>query len=470
MKTKHLVISLVLLLCSLPFGLRAENQARPVLFILDEAVFRYDSARSSAELYLSFPQSRMPYVKTAEGRYKWSGTFDLKILRGDSLVHEKQWRNENTVDDTSGIRAGVDFMDAIRLLLPPGEYRAVLYYRDLQVPAVQGSSSMSMTVPRFPADSVRLSPIEIAHKISKSPPDSSLPFYKNTLQVVPQPTHLYSPGNPFLYYYAESYNLDRLRPDTNYVFESLVRDAQMNPCADVEPVRRTKSITAESSVEWGAVRVGGLTAGKYHLTLRLTDNAGRILDAQTVPFFVYQPGETPEADWVANPERMYLSSEFAAISESEIAADFEKAEYLSIKNERKQYKELKELEAKRKWLFEFWRKRDSNPRTIENEFRMDYLRKVREANDKYHSRQAEGWKTDRGRIFLMYGEPSSVTRFPNESGYRPYEIWNYDNIQGGVEFVFVDFNLNNEYRLVHSSLRGEMQNSDWKNQAKKGVF
>lgn len=470
MKTKHLVISLILFLGCRPFGLRAENQARPVLFILDQAVFRYDSTLSSAELYLSFPQSRMPYVRTAEGRYKWSGVFELRILRGDSLVHERQWRNENTVEDTSGIRTDVDFMDAIRLPLPPGEYRAVLYYQDLQVPSIQGSSSMILNVRLFPADSIRLSSIEIAHKISKSSPDPNQPFYKNTLQVVPHPTRLYSPGNPFLYYYAESYNLNRLRPDTGYVFECLVLDDRMNPCADVEPVRRTKTITAESSVEWGAVRVGALAAGKYHLTLRLADVKGRILDARTVPFFVFQPGEAPQADWVENPERMYLSSEFAAMSESEIAADFEKAEYLSKKNERKQYKDLKGLEAKRKWLFEYWRKRDSNPRTIENEFRMEYLTKIREANDKFHSRQAEGWKTDRGRVYLTYGEPSSVMRYPNESGYRPYEIWYYDSIQGGVEFVFVDFNLNKEYRLVHSNLRGEIQNSDWKSQAKKGVF
>lgn len=469
MKTRRLFIVPLVIACLQP-GIRAENRARPVFFILDAAVFRYDSTLTSMELYIAFPQSRMPYVKTGEGRYKWSGVFDLKILRGDSLVHEKQWRNENTVEDTTGIRDGVDFMDALRIPLSPAEYRAVLYYRDLQVPEIQGSSSLVVAVSRFPADSVRLSSIEIANKISKSPPDSSLPFYKNTLQVVPHPSHLYSPGKPFLYYYAESYGLDRLGPDTNYVFETLVQDAQMNPCADVEPVRRMKTITAESSVDWGAIRVGTLAAGKYHLTVRLADEAGKVLDSRTVPFFVYQPGAASGADWSQNPERMYMSSEFAAMSDSEIASDFQMAEYLSARNERKQFKELKDLEARRKWLFEFWRKRDSNPRTIENEFRMEYLQKVREANDKFHSRQQEGWKTDRGRVFLKYGEPGSVMRYPNESGYRPYEIWYYDNIQGGVEFVFVDFNLNNEYRLVHSNLRGEIENSDWKAQAKKGVF
>ena len=42
-----------------------------------------------------------------------------------------------------------------------------------------------------------------------------------------------------------------------------------------------------------------------------------------------------------------------------------------------------------------------------------------------------GWKTDRGRIFILYGEPSEIERFPNQMDTKPYEIWHYNDIEGG---------------------------------------
>ena len=45
-----------------------------------------------------------------------------------------------------------------------------------------------------------------------------------------------------------------------------------------------------------------------------------------------------------------------------------------------------------------------------------------------------GWKTDRGRVYVLYGEPSEIEKFPNQMDQKPYEIWHYNDIEGGVYF------------------------------------
>jgi hypothetical protein len=62
----------------------------------------------------------------------------------------------------------------------------------------------------------------------------------------------------------------------------------------------------------------------------------------------------------------------------------------------------------------------------------------------------------------MYGEPSQVDRFPNENDKRPYEIWGYNELEGGATFVFGDLTGFNDYSLIHSTKRGEISDTNWK--------
>ena len=85
-----------------------------------------------------------------------------------------------------------------------------------------------------------------------------------------------------------------------------------------------------------------------------------------------------------------------------------------------------------------------------------------QANKNFKADYIEGWKTDRGRIYIVYGKSDDIERHPFESSTRAYEIWKYDNIQGGVIFVFVDLsNQSGDYTLVHSTARNELSDEDW---------
>ncbi len=448
----------------------AVSPAEPVTLSLDAVSFRYSADSALVEAAFSIPRRQAVYVRTPEGVFKWSGVFDLAVRSGDSTVTERRWRSENTLADTAGLRGDLDFTDVIRLLIKPGFYRAVLTFRDDQDLDRVAETAVDMIVPDYPESRPCLSQIRLASRVTPNFQEREHPFFKNSLQVVPNPKPVYSEGSPFLYFYTELYGLTGLAADSGYTIETVVQTRSGAAVPDVEPLRRVRPAPAESAVEWGAIRVGLLPGGSYCLVVRLLSHGGVQLDERTAFFFVYQPGAEASAEPAATPLQLYLASEFGDMDEAELDGEFERATVLMRKNERKEYHSLKDAAAKGRWLFEFWRKLDSEPRTLVNETRLDYLRRIQIANQRYRSFTNEGWRTDRGRVFLLYGDPSSSMAYPNEQGMRPYEVWYFDEIESGVEFVFVDFNMDREYRLVHSNKRGEIANNDWKDMARTGQF
>jgi hypothetical protein len=87
---------------------------------------------------------------------------------------------------------------------------------------------------------------------------------------------------------------------------------------------------------------------------------------------------------------------------------------------------------------------DPTPETEINELMEEYYRRVDFANQNYSGFQ-EGWKSDRGMVYILLGAPSEVERHPFESDSRPYEIWTYESINR--YFVFVDRTGLGDYRL-----------------------
>jgi len=93
----------------------------------------------------------------------------------------------------------------------------------------------------------------------------------------------------------------------------------------------------------------------------------------------------------------------------------------------------------------FWARRDPSPGTARNEFKEEFFDRMRAADARFGVGRP-GWRTDRGRIFIRYGEPDTIDRRPFQAGTPPTETWVYDAI--GLRFVFVDENGYGDYRLV----------------------
>lgn len=96
----------------------------------------------------------------------------------------------------------------------------------------------------------------------------------------------------------------------------------------------------------------------------------------------------------------------------------------------------------------FWSLRDPTPGTPKNELMDEYYQRIRVADERFRCFRA-GWKTDRGRVYVRFGEPLEVERRPFELDSYPYEVWQYYG--PSRRFVFMDRSGFGDYDLVDSA-------------------
>lgn len=139
--------------------------------------------------------------------------------------------------------------------------------------------------------------------------------------------------------------------------------------------------------------------------------------------------------------------------------------YIITPEERKAFNQLKTDEERENFIENFWRRRDPNPDTEENEYREEYYERIAYANEHFTS-GIPGWMTDRGRIYITWGKPDSIESHPSGGSYDrpswegggttstyPFEIWFYRHLEGvgdGIEIEFVDPTGTGEYRIARS--------------------
>ncbi len=122
----------------------------------------------------------------------------------------------------------------------------------------------------------------------------------------------------------------------------------------------------------------------------------------------------------------------------------EQIKYIAGSNILKKMKKADEKEKKDLFL-DFWNKKDPTPGTDENELMNEYYRRVNYSNQNFSGYQ-DGWKTDMGMVFILFGAPNDIERHPFELQTKPYEIWYYYELNR--TFVFVDETGFGEYRLI----------------------
>ncbi len=139
--------------------------------------------------------------------------------------------------------------------------------------------------------------------------------------------------------------------------------------------------------------------------------------------------------------------------------------YIISEEEKKVFKDLTTDEEREKFIEQFWLRRDTDPRTPDNEFKEEHYRRIAYANERFAS-GIPGWKTDRGRIYIAFGEPAQIESHPSGGSYNrefhegggftsvyPFERWRYRWIEGvgdDIEIEFVDRSMSGEYRIALS--------------------
>ena len=175
--------------------------------------------------------------------------------------------------------------------------------------------------------------------------------------------------------------------------------------------------------------------GDFHMTMdpaekELLAQAGETrVGAEAKPHAAAAPAQEQRPE-VATPYRKWLNQDVAYI-----ITDEERAAFLRLQSDA----------GRERFIEQFWKVRDPSPNTPQNEFKDEHYRRVAYANEHF-STGVPGWKTDRGRIYVMYGAPDTITTN------SPTSIsWSYRFIEGmgnNVKIDFVDPNGDGEFRLV----------------------
>jgi GWxTD domain-containing protein len=117
------------------------------------------------------------------------------------------------------------------------------------------------------------------------------------------------------------------------------------------------------------------------------------------------------------------------------------------------FKKLQNNAERDTFIEGFWQRRDPTPDTAENEYKEEHYRRIAYANEHFAAGMP-GWRTDRGRIYIMYGPPTSIDSHPMGGPYQrpadegggqtetfPFEVWRYRYLEGigqEIEIEFVD--------------------------------
>ncbi len=439
------------------------SQQNTNLFDYDYAQFEYDSVSNFVEVYYSIDQSQLT-IKKIDNKNYMEGSLGVSIVdtaTGKPAV-DKKWMLKYPVDTTEIMSNAL--VGELNFDIPAGVYKCTISVDDQFNPNNKKLISDYIRVSPFRNDDEAISDIQLASRIIPNSDNKTSMFYKNTFEITPMPTLVFGQKVPVVFYYCEIYENKGPKSGTPLKLNCLVYNSKGKVFFN-----KTKEIVRgiPSRVEVGSVVIVSYPTDTYSMKITMMDSLDNLNSSTTKRFFIYNPA-IKSVDTVQTQHVDALASVFGILTGDECDNLFAESKYIATSADISQYKKIDGVDAKREFLYQFWKKRGNNPDKDVQVTYQNYIKRVHEANEKFGTMYKPGWKTDRGRVLLMYGEPSEVDRYPNETNSKPYEIWHYNNIQGGVLFVFADLTGFSDYQLVNSTARGEYSDSNWQQRISQG--
>ncbi len=413
--------------------------------LLDFARFQYDETSSYVEFYYTvnvgnlspdmFPENKIDLTFNLYGK-------EETVPQASSPITIYLKNGEKGEDSYTGL---------VKTVLPVGEYRAELVPAQNTATDIIDKKVSSFKLNVFKNDRITLSDIEVGSSIIRSNNRKS-DFYKNTLEIIPNPSNVFGYGSSKLGYYIELYNVSAAGTEGNININVNIVDLDGNLQME-KSYNRPKN--NDSYVEVGFFDVSNLQKGYYTLIFSVSDRDKNYSVYRKKLLYIDNPDRIDNFN--AKIDALYKVSRYAHMPETELADKVAQAMYLLTNKQKYIVQNLKTVEAKRKWLFRFWYDKNLS----EPEFETEFEKRIAYCNDHFREGGKEGWKTDRGRIYIVYGPPEEVEKKALAAQTNPYQVWKYYNIQGGVSFYFVDEMGLGQYRLVHSTHKDEVYDPNW---------
>jgi GWxTD domain-containing protein len=352
--------------------------------------------------------------------------------------------------DTTKNEFADEVLSKVTYVVGIGSYQVSLVGYDRGMPSHRDSLQYSFVIQKKP-DSPVTSDLDLCTNISESSNKDDM-FYKNGYRVCSNPSLVFGSNRyPVVFSYIELYHL---HVGSTYAITIKILDTKGNI---QKSVKRFRNISIANTVDIATVNINTLSSGKYMFQYILSDTSGNEITRSEKYIFIYNNSVQSLSGTAISKKGV----ELVGLSDQELIDEFHFARYIARPDQIRMFDKLTTLEARREFLARFWADIENGYQGKTDISRQIYLQRVMKANQNYKAFLKKGWKTDRGRIYILYDKPDEIEHFQSSERNKPYEIWHYYQIEGGVQFVFIDLSGVGEYTLVHSTKRGELQDESW---------
>jgi GWxTD domain-containing protein len=374
-----------------------------------------DSTKSRLDVYLEFPLDKLEFSRSKEENNVYSSKVDIKIEIKDNKgisVIDKLYKEEIVTPKTeSEYLSANSKIFTKNYFLQPGLYK-------LKITSTENTTKKSSTFEKditmrdFLASPISISDVMILSKYEVS---------RNRKNITPDISRNVSGLDTFtVFFFIYKNNNEDTRININFN----VNDSKKNLIySSSDYLDLTKGLDSLNQV-FLRIPIANYSFDNYSVEITAISNQ---YTSSVTSSFVYV-----NYDFPANLNNIDL-----LISQ---------LQYIANDKEMDNIKSGKDDAEKRKRFLEFWKSKDPVPNSKKNRVMIEYYKRLNYANKHFSTSYTEGWRSDMGMVFIIFGMPSSVDKHPFEMDSKPYEIWDYYDTNR--EFVFVDDTGFGEYRLI----------------------
>jgi GWxTD domain-containing protein len=381
---------------------------RQQVFFVDQAAFREETGEKfTLEVYYKIFIKALTFVKQEE---RFKASYEVEVFVSNKInkqVMGTSMDEDYIVDSYQDTRSPSDFLiNQLSLSLYSGRYKLRVRFIDHNSGSIFEQES-DFKIPSRTEKNILFSDIQFIRHISDSTGESK--FNKKGKMVIPSVSRSFGDFDPVLLLYYEIYN----GPEKAQPF-LLGYEMDHKNQAFLHRETTTVMLGAEPLSVFDSLPLEDFPTGYYSLEISLQQGGREKAKVE----------EEFQVDW------SYLN-----LLKNDYVKAIEQLRYVASSREMKELKEVPEEEHLEKWL-EFWKSKDPTPGTSENELKEEYYRRLKYANQNFALPTREGWETDMGMIYMVYGHPDEVEKHPFDRDVRAYQRWYY--YKKHLVFLFTD--------------------------------
>ncbi len=478
------------------------------------AMTRFNSPTDGpyVETYLKLKGNSLGIIETKEG-VRSEVILTYKIQTEQNTVFEDAFKMNGPLIVADSLKQ--DFIAVQRIPLEKGNYKLLITLRDVSAsdsstvklkqdltiektidfeatllstqlvtnPVTGLTSETSATSGATESINYFISDIQLVDSYTKT--TSANQLSKNGFDLIPFTSNYYPEGISTLSFYAEIYNTEakaiqkkravgRLFKDKSqfhkYLINIFIESADNGKItSDLRTYIKHDSATVIPVLH--SFPLDKVPTGNYNLVIELRDSENDLLERKLMFF---QRANSAVPDYVRSADETMIDEiDMTFVGKYNRKEALE--EYLRCLHPISTQEEIHQVNRKmnfndlammKKFMYNFWKQR--NPDNPEDAW-LKYWKEVEKVNANYSNNLRKGYDTDRGRVYLQYGAPNTISPNYFEPNTYPYEIWHYYTLrdhlsadQSNRKFIFANTTQGDkEFLLIHSDAKNEITNIRW---------